>query len=140
MAADPIDDQLAALAGMEVQALRQRWSEVTGAPLPKVSPSLLRLALAYELQASSYGWLARHTEQRLRALANGESELAAIKPGSRLVREWNGVLHTVLIAEDGSVQWNGRSWNSLSQVAREITGTRWSGPAFFGLKARGKAA
>jgi hypothetical protein len=140
MAADPIDDQLAALAGMEPDALRQRWSELTGAPLPKVSPTLLRLALAYELQAASYGALTRHTEQRLRTLANGESELAALKPGSRLVREWNGVLHTVQVGEDGSVQWNGSNWNSLSQVAREITGTRWSGPAFFGLKARGRAA
>ena len=56
------------------------------------------------------------------------------------MREWNGVLHTVMVGEDGQVHWNGKDWNSLSQVARAITGTRWSGPAFFGLKARGKAA
>jgi len=140
MAAGHIDDALASLANMESEALRQRWSEVTGAAAPKVSTALLRLALAYELQAACYGHLPRHTEQRLRALANGESDLAAVKPGSRLVREWNGVLHTVHIGEDGGICWNGRSWNSLSQVARAITGTRWSGPAFFGLKTRGKAA
>ena len=52
----------------------------------------------------------------------------------RLTREWNGVLHTVTVEEDGRVQWNGRDWRSLSEVARAITGTRWSGPAFFGLK------
>jgi len=52
----------------------------------------------------------------------------------RLMREWNGTLHVVTIDEDGSIVWNGRTWKSLSEVARTITGTRWSGPAFFGLR------
>ena len=140
MAAPDIDAQLAALADMTPEALRERWSEVTSAPLPKVSAALLRLALAYALQAAGYGGLARHTEQRLKALARGDGDSVIMKPGARLVREWNGVLHTVMVGEDGQVHWNGKDWNSLSQVARAITGTRWSGPAFFGLKARGKAA
>jgi hypothetical protein len=58
----------------------------------------------------------------------------------RLVREWNGVLHIVTIGDDGTINWQGRTWASLSQIAREITGTRWSGPAFFGLKQKRKAA
>jgi hypothetical protein len=140
MAGGDIDAQLAALADLSLEDLQARWSEVTGAPLPQVSAALLRLALAYELQSACYGGLARHTEQRLKALASGSGDSAVLKPGARLVREWNGVLHTVVIGEDGAISWNGKDWNSLSQVARAITGTRWSGPAFFGLKPRRKAA
>jgi len=58
----------------------------------------------------------------------------------RLVREWNGQLHTVVIDAEGAVRWNGQTWRSLSEVARAITGTRWSGPAFFGLRHKGRAA
>lgn len=54
----------------------------------------------------------------------------------RLVREWNGTVHIVVIGEDNVIRWNEREWRSLSEVARKITGTRWSGPAFFGLKRR----
>jgi hypothetical protein len=54
----------------------------------------------------------------------------------RLVREWNGKVHVVTIGEDNVISWNDRHWRSLSEVARAITGTRWSGPAFFGLKQR----
>jgi hypothetical protein len=54
----------------------------------------------------------------------------------RLVREWGGQAHIVIVGEDQVIRWNGRAWGSLSEVAREITGTRWSGPAFFGLKKR----
>lgn len=56
-----------------------------------------------------------------------------MKPGARLVRDWNGETHEVLVTEDG-FQWNGKTWASLSVIAREMTGTRWSGPRFFGLK------
>ena len=54
----------------------------------------------------------------------------------QLVREWNGTVHIVVVGEDNVIRWNGREWRSLSEVARAITGTRWSGPAFFGLKRR----
>jgi hypothetical protein len=60
----------------------------------------------------------------------------AARPGTRLIREWNGTAHIVTIGDDGVIRWNDRAWRSLSEVAREITGTRWSGPAFFGLKKR----
>ena len=139
MADFDLDAELAALPGMASADMRERWTQLTGKPAPRVRPALLRLALAWELQASWHGGLHRHTEQRLKALAHG-TEAALPRPGSRLVREWNGVLHTVTITEDGTITWNGQSWNSLSEVARAITGTRWSGPAFFGLKARKSAA
>jgi hypothetical protein len=57
----------------------------------------------------------------------------------RLVREWQGVAHVVVVGDDGVIRWDGRDWRSLSEVARAITGTRWSGPAFFGLKTRAAA-
>ena len=63
-----------------------------------------------------------------------------MRPGMRLAREFAGKVHVVTVGEDGAVLWNEREWRSLSEVARAITGTRWSGPAFFGLKAKRKAA
>jgi hypothetical protein len=132
-----LDAELAAIPTMAWQDLRRRWGEVTGHPVPRVKQALLRLALAFELQASVYGGLSRRTAQRLAQLSGSD---AAPPSGTKLVREWKGTLHTVIIAGDETVHWNGKRWNSLSEVAREITGTRWSGPAFFGLKKGSKAA
>jgi len=134
-----VEEQVAALATMSPAQLRRRWQEVTGAPIPRVSPSLLRLALAYELQAKALGGLSRKTQQRLAQLAAAKTRTSPVQPGMRLVREWNGGIHVALISEDGAVQWNDREWRSLSEVARAITGTRWSGPAFFGLKQKAAA-
>lgn len=131
--------ELAALAELSADALRARWRELTGSPPPRVRPGLLRQALAFELQAASDSSQARQLRQRLDQAAAGRTVTTPAVPGMKLVREWNGVLHTVTIGEDRSVRWDGRTWNSLSEVARAITGTRWSGPAFFGLKKR-KAA
>ncbi|KRA79740.1 DUF2924 domain-containing protein [Altererythrobacter sp. Root672] len=135
-----LDEDLAALAALSSVQLRRRWSELTGKPVPRVSPSLLRLALAWELQAKVHGGLARRVSQRLDQLAAAKTQTRAVRPGMRLTREWNGSLYVVTVEEHGSVNWNGRQWASLSKVAREITGTRWSGPAFFGLKHKRKAA
>lgn len=135
-----LEVQLAALATMSSAQLRGRWSEVTGKPLPRISPSMLRLALAWELQASVHGGLSRRTSQRLDQLVAAKTSTTAARPGMRLVREWNGTLHVVTVGEDDVIRWNGIGWKSLSQVARAITGTRWSGPAFFGLKQKGRAA
>ena len=73
-------------------------------------------------------------------VAGGKTRTRSVQAGMRLVREWNGVLYVVTIEADHTVHWNGKSWNSLSEVARAITGTRWSGPAFFGLKQKTTAA
>jgi hypothetical protein len=131
-----LDAELTLLSELSWPELRKRWAEVTGRPVPKVKHALLRMALAHELQASVYGGLSRRSAERL---AQMTAAMPSKPAGTKLVREWKGTLHTVLIAEDETVHWNGKQWNSLSEVARAITGTRWSGPAFFGLK-KGKAA
>jgi hypothetical protein len=127
---------LAALADMSLAAMRARWQEVSDKPVPRVRRTLLRLALAYELQAAVHGGLSRRTEQRLAYRPGKNCAPNAPRPGMRMVREWNGTLHTVTIDEDGLIHWEGKIWRSLSEVARLITGTRWSGPAFFGLRQR----
>jgi hypothetical protein len=136
---DKLDADLAALATMSPAQLRQRWAEVSKKPLPRISPAMLRLALAYELQAKVLGGLSRASQQRLEQAAAAKTRTRSATPGMRLVREWQGKVHIVTVGEDGAIEWNGQTWRSLSEVARAITGTRWSGPAFFGL-AKGKAA
>ena len=131
-----LDEELAALATLSSAQLRAKWQAVTGSVVPRISPSLLRLALAYEIQAKALGGLSRITQQKLAQLAAAKTTTRAAQPGMRLVREWNGVVHIVIIGEDNVIRWNEREWRSLSEVARAITGTRWSGPAFFGLKRR----
>lgn len=140
MAALKLDEELAALATMSSAQLRDKWSSVTGRVIPKVSPAMLRLALAWELQAKVHGGLSRKTQQKLDQLAAARTVTHDARPGTRLVREWNGKLHVVTVEDDGAILWEGKRWPSLSKVAREITGTRWSGPAFFGLKQKKKAA
>jgi len=97
---------------------------------------MLRLALAWEYQARALGGLPRTTQQKLAQLAGGRSSTREAKAGMRLTREWNGAVHVITIGEDRVIRWNDREWRSLSEVARAITGTRWSGPAFFGLRQR----
>lgn len=129
-----LDDELLALESMAKAVLRDRWARLTGHPVPKVSAGLLRMAIAWELQARESGGLSRRTTQLLDQLERGRTKTRKSEPGMRLVRVWNGCTHVVIIGEDGVICWNGREWRSLSEVARAITGTRWSGPAFFGLK------
>ena len=135
-----LDEQLAALATLSLAQLRVRWTEVSDGPVPRVSAAILRLAIAYALQERAHGGLSRRASQRLEQIAVAKTRTTDAQPGMRLVREWQGRLHVVTIAEDGVVMWNEKQWRSLSEVAREITGTRWSGPAFFGLKQKKEAA
>lgn len=139
MDAATLERELAGLAALPPAQLRSKWLVMTGKPVPRISRALLCLALSWELQAQVHGGLPRRTQQKLDQLGSGKTETRDARPGMRLVREWNGTLHVVTIGEDGAICWNEREWDSLSRVAREITGTRWSGPAFFGLKKR-KAA
>lgn len=138
MATLDLDAELAAVKDMSWADLRRRWSTLTGRPVPRVRHTLLRMALAWELQASVYGGLSRRSVQRLCDM--GAKSVTKSATSRKLVREWKGVLHTVTVAEDQTIHWNGKQWNSLSEVARAITGTRWSGPVFFGLKGGSKAA
>ena len=129
-----LEEELAALATLSSAQLRAKWHTLAGTVAPRVSPSILRLAIGYELQAAAHGGLSRLTQQKLAQLAAAKTSTRAAQAGMRLVREWNGVVHVVVIGEDNAIRWNEREWRSLSEVARAITGTRWSGPAFFGLK------
>ena len=125
---------------MSKAELGDRWAKLTGRPVPSVSEQMLRLALAYELHAKALGGLSRKARQRLEQVAAAKTVTTDIRPGMRLAREHGGKVHVVTIGEAGQVLWNEREWRSLSEVARAITGTRWSGPAFFGLKHKRKAA
>lgn len=140
MSASSLERDLAALATLSSAQLHRRWREVTGKVLPKVSPSMLRLALAWELQAKALGGLSSTARMRLDQMGRAKIVTRPALPGTRLMREWNGKLHVVIVGEDGVIRWENREWRSLSEVARAITGTRWSGPAFFGLKHKRKAA
>lgn len=131
--------ELLALESLTKADLKDRWAKLTGQPIPKVSAGLLRLAIAWELQAREYGGLSRRTTQLLDQFERGKTKTRASEPGMRLVRAWNGRTHIVTIGEDKVIRWNEREWRSLSEVARAITGTRWSGPAFFGLKQKAAA-
>jgi hypothetical protein len=82
----------------------------------------------------------RKARQRLDQLEAAKAKLRTCSPGMRLAREFGGTVHLVTIGDEVQVLWNDREWRSLSEVARAITGTRWSGPAFFGLKQKRKAA
>lgn len=126
--------ELARLEYLSLPELRERWIKLTGARAPKVGTATLRLALAWEIQAVAYGGLPRTVTQALDQVARGLTRTQTPHSGMRLVREWGGRVYVVEVGDDRMIRWDGREWRSLSEVARAITGTRWSGPAFFGLK------
>jgi len=131
--------EVRSLEAMSSPELRERWSKLTGTPSPRISPAMLRLALAWEIQARAGGGLSRSATRTLDQLGRGETRTSCPRPGMRLVREWQGRVHVVTIGEDQVIRWEERVYRSLSEVARAITGTRWSGPAFFGLKRKAAA-
>jgi len=135
-----LDDQLAGIADLPREDLRRRWVERTGRPAPKLSTKMLRMELGYEMQAKVLGGLSANARRQLEGAALASPRAMPLAPGMRLVREWHGTAHVVTVDEDRQIHWNGKTWNSLSEIARAITGTRWSGPAFFGLKTRTAAA
>lgn len=95
-----VEERLVALPTMSSAELRDLWIELTGKSSPRISPKLLRLALAWEIQASVYGGLPRATRQRLAQIAGGKTRTAPAQAGMRLVREWNGETPVVIIGED----------------------------------------
>ena len=146
-AAEPLEARIGALPGLPIADLRQAWSAAWGAPPPKgARRRLLMLGIAWKWQAELHGGYARSAERQLAALeadfrqsAAPTAERAPIRrqerlpPGSRLIRVWQAEQHEVEVTETGYL-WRGQSWASLSSIAREITGTRRNGPAFFGLR------
>ncbi|MBB6229523.1 hypothetical protein FHS79_003726 [Polymorphobacter multimanifer] len=135
-------DQLAALPAMSPAQLRAEWRRVYRAAPPRLTPDLLVRGIAYRLQERSHGGLpagtARELDRAAKRLLRGDSVGALgdtrLKPGTRLVRHWNGTSYSVLVSGDGFIM-DGRSFTSLSHVAEAITGAHWSGPRFFGVKA-----
>ena len=131
--------ELIRLACADAKSLARRWRVVFGGRAPDLPRALLQRILAYRIQADAAGDLDPTTIKLLDRLGRGEiaeialPELRAVKPGTLLVREWEGTLQRVVVLESGFA-WNGRTYESLSKVARAITGTNWNGPRFFGLR------
>jgi hypothetical protein len=139
--------EIARLNDLGLAELRRRWKERLGRPPPAIaSTELTRRWLSWELQAQARGGFNATTRRRLRQLckafrADPPSTMLpdiGLKPGSMLAREWNGVTHRVIVLEEGFT-WNGKKYASLSDIAFRITGTRWSGPRFFGLRQQRKS-
>lgn len=132
-----IDDRVAAITTMAAADVGDAWQQRFGETAPALSLSLLRRALAHAEQEKALGGLPAHARKMLEAMASADAPLPdspiKLKPGTRLVREWNGTIHSVLVIQDGIV-FGDRRYASLSEVARVITGAHWSGPRFFGLK------
>ena len=140
--------RLAALASMERGELIVEWRrQFRVNPPDRIRRDLLELGIAWKLQEKALGGLKKAVATELRQLAEALATTgdirrvkpARLKPGARLVREWGGVTHEVTVV-DGGFLWKGEIRKSLSAIAEEITGAHWSGPRFFGLTSRAKAA
>jgi hypothetical protein len=130
---EEVSAALAELAALDRPALALRWQSVFGVPAPKSCQApLLRGALAWHVQVSIHQ---ANANRASKALARAASFPLAntLTPGTRLLREWQGRTHHVTVVGDG-FEYEGRHWKSLSAITRSITGTRWSGPRFFGLR------
>ena len=135
--------ELAGLSHLNRADLLARWRALYGAsPLPRSARSLMIRAIAHKLQERAHGGLSPATRRFLAGLDEAKPPLklppASLRPGTVLVREWQGVTHRVTVIEDGVI-YQGKRFGSLSEVARAITGSRWSGPRFFGLKGHARA-
>ena len=137
--------RLAGLQGTPTAQLKEQWRVLFGKEPPPFNRAYLQSRLAYRIQELAYGGLKPETRARLEALGEqldgGNVVLRRIRAdsrplaGTRLLREWRGVEHAVTVLADG-FEFEGRPYRSLSAVARHITGTRWNGWTFFGLKGR----
>jgi hypothetical protein len=136
---DSIEGKLANISSMSASELRSQWQVEFGEDAPRISVSLLRRALSHTLQERTQGKLANSAGRLMEELARGDQPLPQpsirLKSGTRLLREWNGRMHSVMVREDG-FEFDGKVYTSLSKVAQRITGAHWSGPRFFGLKRR----
>lgn len=126
-----LETELADLEQLQPKDLRSKWENVYHSPAPNLSPALLRSGIAWKLQEAKLGG---HSKSALPLLTGKGETAAAVKltPGTRLVRDWHGVGHTVTVVE-GGFNYDGKKWRSLTAIARHITGTKWSGPRFFGV-------
>jgi hypothetical protein len=145
MRVEILEAEIARLGSLSLAELRKVWSDRLGQPPQLTSTELTRRWLAWELQAAKRGGLDAATRRHLRQLAPSPTTSSVstapsgggLKPGTVLTREWAGATYKVVVL-DGGFSWNGQSWASLSEIATRITGTRWSGPRFFGLHQRSR--
>jgi hypothetical protein len=141
--ADPVLAQLAALKGAPANVLKDKWRALFETEPPPYNRRFLESRLAYRIQELAYGDLKKETVERLRMLAKQYDGKAGSRPkggnqrlpiaGTRVIREWQGTEHSVTVRGD-DFEYQGRPYKSLSAIAREITGVRWNGWVFFGLK------
>ena len=145
--ATPVEDEIAHLRGLDLKGLRARWHSVFQRPPPAhLGRHLLFSIIAYQIQADRFGNLDHVTKQlleRTKATEAGpamsarlislDQKRTELTPGTVLVREWNQQSQRVMVMADGFA-WNGQTYDNLSKVAFAITGTRWNGPRFFGLR------
>ena len=145
--ATPVEDEIAHLRGLDLKGLRARWHSVFQRPPPAhLGRHLLFSVIAYRIQADRFGDLDPATEKLLdrtkgtdsgpamsARLSGFDKKRTELTPGTVLVREWNQQSQRVMVMADGFA-WNGQTYDSLSKVAFAITGTRWNGPRFFGLR------
>jgi hypothetical protein len=135
--------QLAALKGAPAGVLKARWRELFDTEPPAYNRRFLESRLAYRIQELAYGGLSRDTLDRLKAMAKQYADQKPaqrkarplLRPvaGTKLIREWQGIEHFVTVRID-DFEYLGRPYKSLSSIAHEITGTKWNGWVFFGLK------
>lgn len=135
---------LTQIAKLDPTNLAAEWARRYGAPAPSISPDLLRLGLAYKFQEQRQGGVSRTTKTIIkRAVVKTDAPHRPtmpprkLTPGTRLVRDWRGVGHTVTVLEDG-FSYDGKQWTTLGAIAKAITGAHWNGPRFFGLTERDK--
>jgi hypothetical protein len=136
-----IEAEVDQIRSLGIDALRKRWRMIFGAIPPKgLTKDTLGRMIAYRIQEEAFGGLDRETIKLLDRLARGEkpNELnRRLKPGTVLVREYNGERHTVTVTPNG-FSWQETTYSSLSVIAQTITGTKWNGPRFFGLRVSGE--
>ena len=131
------------LQDLDGAALRDQWRRLCRSEPPRISRDLLMRSIAHRLQELEFGGLPKWARQSLAGATVGAeprdkappASEPRLKPGARLVREWRGRTHTVMVLDEG-FEFEGRRYRSMTQVAREITGAHWSGPRFFGLADR----
>ena len=153
-----VSQELAGLAELDLEALRRRWRRLSGRPAPEhITKRVLIRMIAYRIQADAFGDLDGQSIKLLRQIAEQRAKSKAgtgvptleslnvssrgakfLAPGTVIGREYGGTMHHVMVLAEGFA-WNGVTYRSLSEVAFAITGTRWNGPRFFGLKTGGKA-
>jgi hypothetical protein len=124
-------DQVRAVARLDLEGLREEWRRRFGRPPTLRSVDLLRRVLAWKVQAAELGGLDAETRRLLRQTS--VSRGPRLEPGARIAREWKGVRHEVEVTKAGFC-YADQAYDSLSEIARLITGTRWNGPRFFGLR------